>query len=284
MAPKSDRRLSAWILTLAALLMAACGPAVPPPDRVAEIDGEALSHATFESFLRRNAVEGSGALGSDVLSSLLDQFLDERLLSRLAVDRLGLTAEVDSQSAVRSLLEEGETGVSDEAVADYYRRHVEQFDQPARIYLRQILFSDRATAERIRRLWSQGQGYASVVTAVADDESAHIGEEGLFTREQLPPVFAEPLFDLSDGEVSQVIPVEYGLHVFQVVRRVESGIAPLEDVAEQIRRTLLARRREDRLSQLAAEARERYNVRVFERNLPFNYGGRYRSSEDHEDS
>jgi len=197
-------RDAAGYLAVITFLSAACSPVVPPPDRVAEIDGRALSYGEFEEFLQHNSVAGTGVLASDVLSSLFDQFLDERLLACFAVDQLGLAEEIDSVSAAEALLEAQDEGVDEAAVANYYRQNETRFDLPERVYLRQLLFADQATAERARELWSGGAPYKSVVEGVVDAPSAHVGEEGEFSREQLPPVFADVLFALEDGEVSPV--------------------------------------------------------------------------------
>jgi len=266
------------------LWITACGSSVPPPDRVAEIDGQALSYQAFEEFLQRNSVAGAGGLGSDVLSSLLDQFLDERLLARLAVDRLGLAEKTDALAAAEALLAADSPALDAAAVASYYRQNLPRFDLPERVLLRQLLLTDRVTADRVRDLWSVGTPYESIAAELSDDPAAHVGEEGEFSRQELPPVFAEVLFDLQEGEVSEVMPVDYGFHVFQVVRHLDAGVVPFEEVSESLREDLVMRQREEFLIQLAAEARERYNVRVFERNLPFNYRGSYRSNETHENS
>ena len=54
-------------------------------------------------------------------------------------------------------------------------------------------------------------------------------------------------------------------------------MVPLGEVMSTLETEVAERRREEILRELVAEARERYNVRVFERNLPFNYAGRYGS-------
>ena len=272
------------LLVVMSLWITACGSSVPPPDRVAEIDGQALSYQAFEEFLQRNSVAGAGGLGSDVLSSLLDQFLDERLLARLAVDRLGLAEKTDALAAAEALLAADSPALDAAAVASYYRQNLPRFDLPERVLLRQLLLTDRVTADRVRDLWSVGTPYESIAAELSDDPAAHVGEEGEFSRQELPPVFAEVLFDLQEGEVSEVMPVDYGFHVFQVVRHLDAGVVPFEEVSESLREDLVMRQREEFLIQLAAEARERYNVRVFERNLPFNYRGSYRSNETHENS
>jgi len=276
---------AAW-KTLAAVVMLAggCVAAVPPSDQVAVIDDQPLSHLEFEEFLGRNSVDGAGVLGSDVLSSLLDQFLDEQLLARLAADRLEESADLDARSAAQALVEITIQEPDDATVARYFQENQSRFDLPERVYLRQILFTDRAVADKARNLWVQGAPYQAVVDELADDRRAHVGEEGEFSRQDLPPAFAETLFDLADSEVTEVLAADYGFHVFQVVSHHGAGVVSLQDAADGIRRELNQLQREEALILLAAEARERYNVRVFERNLPFNYLGRYGSKGHNEDS
>jgi hypothetical protein len=263
-------------------LVLGCDRSVAPADRVAEVNGEPIPYAAFEEFLARNSVSGLGVLGSDVLSSLLDQFLDERLLCRLAADRLGEVDVRDARSAAEALL--GETVVQPDmgTVTAYYRRNRASFDLPERVYLRQLLFTERSVAERIRQRWASGAQYADILDEVAAVETAHAGEEGVFARTELPPAFADLLFGLADGTVSEVLPADYGLHVFQVVRHHPAGIAPIAEVADEINDVLIDQRRQEALAQLVAEARERYNVRVFERNVPFNYQGEFDSNIDDE--
>ena len=272
------------VFVLVSLLIGGCDSSVPPPDRVAEIDGQPTSYMEFESFLQDNSADTTGVLGSDVLSSLLDQYLDEQLLRRLAAERLGLEKELGGRAAAEALLKAADLEPEVGAIADYYRQNLPQFDLPERVELRQLLFIDRATAERIRELWSLGTAFATIGEELADDSTAHVGEAGEFSRQDLPPVFAEVLFGLAEGEISEVLPADYGFHVFQVTRQLEAGVIPLQEASAGIREALMSRMREEVLSRLAAEARQRYNVRVFERNLPFNYLGRYGTDSTHENT
>ncbi|HEX9671663.1 MAG TPA: hypothetical protein VGC93_19495, partial [Thermoanaerobaculia bacterium] len=74
------------------LLAAACGREEPiGPDVVARIGGAEVRYAEFEQAVARTVGDDEGVLGSDVLSRLFDQFLDEELLARLAAER-GLPA------------------------------------------------------------------------------------------------------------------------------------------------------------------------------------------------
>lgn len=271
-----------WILVLAALVLSVgsgCADRAPQPDVAARLDGEEILYDEFEGFLVRSSVEAGTVLGSDVLSRLLDQFLEERLLQKLAADTLQLDERVDGREAVRALLAAHDVGVIDEAsVVAHYERHRRDYERPESVYLRQLLLTDREVADRLRGMWAAGVPYEEVLDRFADDESLHVGQEGEFTRSDLPAAVAETLFSLRPGEVSEVLAADYGFHVFQVLRHVPPGSVPLSEVAESIRLELESRRRDELLSDLVNRARRRYNVRVFERNVPFNYVGEFESN------
>ena len=58
-----------------------------PPDTVAELGGEDILYAEFDRYLKTSVGEESSGLDSEVLSRLLDRFLDERALLLLARER-----------------------------------------------------------------------------------------------------------------------------------------------------------------------------------------------------
>ena len=63
--------------------LAGCSRQAPPsPDIVARIGAETLRYPDFERYLQNNIGENGASLPSDVLSGLLDQFLDEELVRR----------------------------------------------------------------------------------------------------------------------------------------------------------------------------------------------------------
>jgi peptidyl-prolyl cis-trans isomerase C len=273
---------------MALLLMACERPAPPPPpDVVARIGETEVRYAEFESYLSTAVGETSGTLGGKVLSGLFDQFLDERLLARLAVDRRIVTAATAAtgaagrRRAIDALLQEGlrqEPAAAE--VAGYYRAHRQEFARPERVRVRQILTEDRPTAEKALREIKAGQPFAEVARRLSKDPSASSGGyQGELSRAELPPAFAETIFALRAGEVSDLVPAEYGFHIFQVTERQPAEVVPLEAARDEI----VARLRRDRadrlLGSLVQEARSRYNVKVYERNLPFGYEGPYGESQ-----
>jgi peptidyl-prolyl cis-trans isomerase C len=280
------RRRTAWLAFLAVLSLAGkgCGDraAPPAPDVAARIgENEEVRYSEFESYLESTVGDGESVLASNVLSQLLDQFLDERLLVRLAVDR-GLLRSGDGRSARRraidALLREGLREEPTPAeVEAWYRRHRQELARPERVRLRQILTEDRAAADRALQEIQAGADFAEVARRLSREPGAASGGyQGELSREDLPPAFADVIFGLEPGEVSPVVPADYGFHVFQVLDRAPAEVVPLEQVREEILGRLRRERADRLLARLVTEARGRYNVVVHARNLPFDYVGSYR--------
>jgi len=280
---RAGRRPLLAALLLAPLAAACERPAPPPPDVIAEVAGEPVRYGEFESHLTRQLGETGASLGSDVLSELFDQFVDERLLARLAVEE-GLASgsaaarPAGRRRAVDRLLAAAEEPAPTGAdVAAWYDRHRDELRRPERVRLRQLLVEDRATAERALAEVRAGTDFAAVAARVSGDPSVATmaGIENELSRDELPPAFAETVFELGPGEVSEPVEAEYGVHLFQVTTRLPEEVVPLAEARDEIERTLRREAADRRLAALVEEARGRYDVTVHERNLPFDYRGFY---------
>ncbi len=264
------------------LMAAACQRVAPPPPDVAARVGDAdVRYAEFERYVALNVGEpDGGVLGSDVLSELFDQFLDERLLERLAADR-GLVrasaAPGQGRQAIDALLDRGLRQEPGEAeIARYYQEHRQDFARPERVRLRQLLTADRKAAEEARREIVAGTPFEEVARRLSHGPRADGGGvQGELARGDLPPSFADLIFSLKPGEVSPVVPAEYGFHLFQVTAREPAEVVPLAGARGEILGRLRQQRADQLLRSLVQEARSHYNVRVYERNLPFAYQGSY---------
>jgi len=263
-------------------VLAGCRHAEPPaPDLVARIGTEEIRYGRFEDYVQRTAGDGETVLAGDVLSQLFDQFLDEELLARLAVDR-GLVRDGASGAARRRAIDallaaDLKKDPDPREIAAYYQAHRDEFARPERVRLRQILTEDRATAERALRELAGGADFAQLARQLSRDPSAASGGfQGELSRQDLPPAFAEVIFALQPGQVSRLVPAEYGFHIFQVVSRSPAEVIPLEEARDEIVEQLRGQRADRALAGLVRDARSRYNVQVYERNLPFEYRGSYK--------
>ncbi|MFQ5351041.1 MAG: hypothetical protein ACE5EG_11410, partial [Thermoanaerobaculia bacterium] len=146
------RRRGSWCPVaglLLGLLAGGCGGEEPAaPDLAARIGDSAVAYAEFETYLAENSVDPDFGWGSDVLSALFDQFLDEELLHRLAVDRELVKGDAGRRAAVEALLSDAGDGIGEADVAMYYRQHRSRFERPERARVRQILLPDQAMVDR----------------------------------------------------------------------------------------------------------------------------------------
>ncbi len=269
--------LGCWAILLAAACQRA---APPPPDAVASIGDAEVRYAEFERYVARTVGDPGGVLGSDVLSELFDQFLDERLLERLAADRGLLRSSAEpgqGRQAIDALLEKDlRQQPGDAEIARYYQEHRRDFARPERVRLRQILTASRKAAEEARSQIVAGTPFEEVARRLSRGPRADGGGvQGELARSDLPPTFADLIFSLKPGEVSPVVPAEYGFHLFQVIEREPAEVVPLAAARGEILGRLRQQRADQLLRSLVQDARSHYDVKVYERNLPFAYQGSY---------
>jgi len=277
------RRRSLAVLALAAL--AACAsPPLPGTDVLGRIGGEDVRYAEFARYLRANLGESGGSLESEALSGMLDQFVTERLLARLALERKLVRPGVAAASAVEALLAaEPEAPLTDSAIAAYYAAHAGDFRVPEQVELLGLRCDDRAAAERALRELAGGATFASVARRLSSGPTAAEGGElGTLAHDDLPADLADRIFALRPGEPSPPLATEEGFQIFEIARRIPEHVRPLAEVHEQILRHLGGARADRAYARLVEEARSRYAVQVFDRNLPFVYRGKFPVSRPYE--
>lgn len=264
--------LGLWVL----LVAGSCRQAPPAPDVVAEVGGQEVRFAEFQDYLASNAGEPEGDLEDEVSSALFDGFLEECLVLRWAVDEELVPPGAERRAGVDAVTAElAAVEVSDTAVASYYDERRDHFHRPDRVHLQQILLGDRVVAEEVRAEWGAGMPFEGIVALYSQEGLLLGADEGELAREELPLIFADAIFDLQPGQVSKVFAADYGFHVFKVTERLPLGTPPLDQVEEAVRRDLVKREVAAGLRMLVEKVRRRYNVRVFEGNLPFDYSGEY---------
>jgi hypothetical protein len=272
---------AALVVEVTLALAAASGcrrrPPPPAPDVVAVLGGVDVRYAEFQDYLSHTLGDSDTVMASDVLSQLFDQFLDERLLLRLAADG-GLAKPGGApREAIEALLRDASDAPAGEAeLLSWYDGHRQEMARPERVQLRQILTESRRAAEAARQAVQRGEDFAAVARRLSHDAgAAGGGYQGELARSDLPPAFVDVIFGLRPGEVSRVIPAAYGFHLFQVVARLPAEVMPFAEARGEIAARLRRERADGKLAALVRQARARYNAKVYERNLPFDYEGSY---------
>jgi hypothetical protein len=257
-----------WRIAVLVLLALGCRQAsLPAPDVICRIDGAEIKFGAFQTYVAQNSMESDRALGSDVLSGLLDQYLREELIRRYAVDEEWILEDSDRRESFAVILERlRPSKLDEEAIEEYYQQRREEFERPEQVRLLHLLVEDQNTLEHVKVALREGATFEEIAERYSQGttmNSADFG--GPLARQDLPSAFGDLIFALNEGEVSEVMEAGSAYHIF----------IPLHEVRDEIAANLIRSRTDRALEELEEAARERYNVRLFERNLPFNYHGSY---------
>ena len=167
---------------------------------------------------------------------------------------------------------EGTVVVADEDIQAYYGEHSEQFQRRGRVKFRHILLPTQAQADAARSRVLGGDDFASVAREISTD-AATKSAGGLMASVALgdgvpgtgmDAAFVESVRRWKVGEVTDPIRSEMGWHVVYVEENVEAGTKPLEEVREQIEKSLMPEKTRARYDEILTQLKESYGVRVNE--------------------
>ena len=156
--------------------------------------------------------------------------------------------------------------VGEEELTDYLRRHRQEGEESAEeIRASQILVRTREEAVKAAKRIKGGTDFAVVAGEVSLSPDAEGGGDlGYFSRGQMPQEFDAVVFNLKTGKLSAVIETTYGYHLFLVTDRRAAHRKSDDEIREEIRRTLMAKKREEMFRVWVAELRESAQIRYNE--------------------
>ena len=179
---------------------------------------------------------------------------------REALEQQGLTWE-RYREQVRSEIQKmqlvnreihGRVNVTPEDVERFYEAHKEEYKLPARVKLRHIVLllapdASEAAAGIVRekmvkireRIVDDHEAFEDVAKEVSEDAAASSGGDlGEVEPSKVLPEFEGPLATLGEGEVSEPIRTQAGIHLLRIDERIELGHTSLEELSEGIREQL----------------------------------------------
>ncbi len=231
----------------------------------------------FERYTGEVEARGKAALDPAVRQSLLEAYLERRVLVLEARNRGLLSGAASSEQeaeAVRKLLAADALSgveVSEAEVDEYYRDHADEFAAPETVTVRQILVPTSNEARDVRRrVGRDGKNFAVLAQTMSRAPEASAGGlMGTFSRGQLPPELERAAFALAAGQISDVVSTPLGYHVLRLDSRQPARASTLEEARPAIRTRLLEtksdRKMRDYVTGLLARAKvnhEAAKVRV----------------------
>jgi PPIC-type PPIASE domain len=291
--PALVRRVS--LLLLVTLLVPACHrkPSVPP-DVVARVSERTITLSDFKRYLERNTGTDLAQMGPEVASAMLDQYVEEVVLSEYAgshgvevpAEKIASAVRSDPGATVIEKRDEmrrqkiisdlgGElTPASDDEIRAYYQGHPAEFRSGEEVHVRQILIHDEALATGIEQKLKGGARFEDLSAQYSLAPNAKKGGEiGYVSRGELPKMFEDEIFALKAGGVSGVIRTDASFHIFKVDERRPPGTIDLNTAAPVIRERLKDERAREQLTETIAKAKAETSIAVLTRRLPFKYSG-----------
>lgn len=158
--------------------------------------------------------------------------------------------------------------IPDTEVLRYYNANKDQYRTKERVHARHILISIlnkpanevpalKAKAEDVLKQIKAGADFAKLAEKYSDDKTnaSKGGDLGWVVRGQMTPEFENVTFSLKPGQTSDVVTVNYGFHIVQVLEKEQGRLRPVAEVKNEIVTTLKNQMASDRVQTLTDQAR-----------------------------
>jgi parvulin-like peptidyl-prolyl isomerase len=273
---------------------------------ILEIEGTVFVNADLERYLHNNIGENIKTLTAPALSRLFDDFAEEKLLLKKAKDQnLSLTEEEKKtflskrKSALwtgdgrESPIEENaddlyerllvekylyllikKISVDPNEIGAYYSEHKNEFLQPDRVQVSQILLASEGKASQVLDKLKNASEEQFRSTAKAESvgpEASKGGIMGVFSAGQLPEELEKVVFSLKQGEISRIVESSYGFHIFRLDKKFEPHLVTVEEAAASIRAKRLEQKSKQAIAAHLEELKKTMDWKVYTDNLVFPY-------------
>jgi peptidyl-prolyl cis-trans isomerase C len=292
----------AALVTLITLAIFACHrkPSLAP-DVVARIGERMMTLADFKRYLERNAGTELAQVNPEVASAMLDQYVEEIVLSEYAashgveVSAEKIAAGVRTDAGVTVIEKRDEMRrqklvgdlsgqippASDDEVRAYYEQHPDEFKSGEEVHVRQILVHDETLANDIQQKLRAGASFEELSGQYSLAPNAKKGGDiGYVSRGELPKMFEDEIFALKPGSVSNVIRTDASFHLFKVDERRPPGTIDLPTAAPVIRTRLRDDAIRQKIADLVSRSRGDLSIAILTKRLPFKYSGTLPKSEN----
>jgi len=288
------RRVAVFLLVVVTLLAACKRKPSVPPDVVARVNDRMLTLADFKRYLDRNAGTDLSQLNPEVASALLDQFVEEIIVSEYAAahgieipaEKIAAAVRTEAGATVvekrdemrrEKLLADLAARMPDpsaQQLQDFYQEHQGDFRSAEEVRVRQILVHDEALAKEILDKLKKGGSFTGLSNEHSRAPNAKRGGEiGFVSRGELPKMFEQEIFRLQPGQISEVIRTDTSFHIFKVDERRAAGTLDIQAATPLIVAGMREEEIREQLSQIVTTSRRQMTIAILTRRLPFRYTG-----------
>src|ERR1700733_16321482 len=164
--------------------------------------------------------------------------------------------------------------ITRDEVKQYYDAHPQEFTLPERVMLSEISLSTegksqeefagvRAKVEGLRTSVLNGDDFSQVARLYSQGSTAKDGGSlGTFKKGELAPQLEQTVFQMSKGQITDVIQTRTDFEILKVDDHLQAGLQPFEKVEPDIHGVILAQKMQPRIRDYLAELREQSNIIV----------------------
>jgi parvulin-like peptidyl-prolyl isomerase len=172
---------------------------------------------------------------------------------------------------IRRMEVDNKISVNEPEIEKYYHEHAADYTEPAKVRLREIVVrfegGTRAqAAEKAERLLQdirQGADFADVARLNSDSASRDAGGDlGFFEEGELTEPLNEVAFQLTPGEVSDVLEVGSAYYIVRIEERTEDKTLPLDDVRRSIADSIFQKKLQEKSEQYLTRLREEAIIEI----------------------
>jgi len=142
--------------------------------------------------------------------------------------------------------------ITDDEIEEYYEYNMDTFLQPKEVKARHILFklsqyADEAEEKKVKEKAAEvlekarkGSDFATLAKEYSEGPTKSSGGDlGYFTAGRMVKPFEETAFKMKKGEISDLVRTRFGYHIIKVEDVKEARTKALDEVRDQISKTLL---------------------------------------------
>ena len=154
--------------------------------------------------------------------------------------------------------------LTDEEIANFYEANKTRFVKPETASAKHILVDNEEKANELLNKINNNE--ISFEEAAREHSSCPSkdadGDLGTFPRGQMVPEFEEAVFSMNKGEVKGPVKTQFGYHLIKVEDRNEGGQSELDEVKDDIAKSLMYQKQNEVYSSKINDLKSKYTDMV----------------------
>lgn len=238
---------------------------------LAVVAGENITNADLEAFIQ-NAPQDQRAYASN---PQFRQHCLEQLIVFRAYAKYGEELKLEETEEFKRIMENAKKDllaqmaiseifkgitVTEEEIEEFYKANAQHFTKGETVSAKHILVKEEDECSAV--LASIANGEKTFEDAAKEcstcPSGSRGGDLGEFGRGQMVKEFEDAAFSAEIGEVVGPVKTQFGYHLIKVEKKNDASVAPLSEVAEQIKKNLVQQKQGQVYNEKAGELTAKY--------------------------